>query len=292
MLLIDFSQVFVSNIMMHISLNGAPDIDKNTVREMILNSLRRYRVKFHRNYGELVLCCDDRVSWRKGIFPFYKAGRRTAREKSNVNWKLVFSCLEEIKVELIENLPYKVLQVETAEADDIIASLCHQFGQNSVIPRGEPIMIISGDKDFGQLQKYWNVQQYDPVHNKPIIINNPEMFILEHIMRGDRADGIPNFLSDDNTFVKPGARQTKMMTTNIEQWLNDGTAANGFIEDSILRFGFLRNDMLINLDNIPEKIQKTIIEMYKNIVPSKRSKLLNYFMKHRLSNHLSAINEF
>lgn len=46
------------------------------------------------------------------------------------------------------------------EADDIINSLVEytqEFGNY------EKVMIISGDKDFAQLQKYSNVDQYSPI---------------------------------------------------------------------------------------------------------------------------------
>ena len=53
-------------------------------------------------------------------------------------------------------MPYKVIQVERAEADDIIGTICTEHGQQL---GGEPILILSGDKDFQQLQTYSNVEQ-------------------------------------------------------------------------------------------------------------------------------------
>ena len=63
-------------------------------------------------------------------------------------------------------------------------------------------MVLSGDKDFIQLQKYPFVSQYNPIQKKFMSGIDPKQYILEHVIKGDRSDGIPNFLSDDDTFVK------------------------------------------------------------------------------------------
>jgi hypothetical protein len=255
---------------------------------MILNSLRLYRTKFAKDYGDLVICCDDKNYWRKQIFPYYKAHRRADREKSPLDWNNIFTILNKIRDELKETFPWRVLQVETAEADDIIGTLCHRFGKILKADGVENILILSGDKDFGQLQKYANVEQFSPVTKKWIRINNPEAFLREHIMKGDRGDGIPNFLSGDNCIVA-GQRQKPLMSKKLDTWISLDPL--DFCNEMMLR-NYKRNEALVNLDMIPSEIQEQINNQYDNYQIPDRKGLLNYFIKKRLKHLMEHIGEF
>ena len=200
MILVDLNQVAISNLMVSLNSYGkGTEVNEDLVRHMVLNSLRSYRVKFNEEYGELVICCDNRKYWRKEIFPFYKASRKKYRENSDYDWTLIFETINKIRDELKEVFPYKVIDVLGAEADDIISVLTNNYATGWLSE--EKILIISGDKDFMQLQKYKSVSQYAPVLKKFLRTKNPDRFLKEHILRGDPGDGIPNFLSPDNSFV-------------------------------------------------------------------------------------------
>ena len=181
------NQISVASVMMHLHMSKSKEIDENMVRHMILNSLRMYRTRFSSEFNELVLCYDSKHYWRRDYFPEYKSGRRKTREKSSHDWDAIFICLNQIKDELRNNLPYKFLEVYGAEADDIIGTLCSEYS--------EEIMIISGDKDFIQLQKYPNVKQFSPITKKTVNGKNPGAYLKEHIFKGDSSDGVPNVLS-------------------------------------------------------------------------------------------------
>ena len=211
---------------------------------MILNSIRLYRQQFNEKYGEVILTYDSKHYWRREYFPQYKAGRKKGREKDNKDWDKIFGVLNKIKAEFKDNLPYKYLEVYGCEADDIIATLC----KNN---QDEKIMIISGDKDFIQLHKYPNVKQYSPILKKYVNDHNPDTYIKEHILKGDTSDGVPNVLSPDNTFVD-GIRQRPLGRKKIETWLDI------HIDDlpEEVKRNYQRNDKLINLDNIPEELEK------------------------------------
>jgi len=254
---------------------------------MVLNSIRLYKGKFGKQYGELVICCDDKNYWRKQIFPYYKAHRKTDREKSPLDWNKIFTVLNKIRDELKENFPYRVLQVETAEADDIIGTLCNRFGRTLKAEGEEPILILSGDKDFGQLQKYANVEQFSPITKKWIRINNPEAFLREHIMKGDRGDGVPNFLSGDNVIVT-GQRQKPLMSKKLDTWISLDPV--DFCNDMMLR-NYKRNESLVNLGMIPSHISDNINKKYDEYVIPKKG-LLNYFIKNKLKNLMEHIGEF
>ena len=288
MILLDLNQVMISNLMVQIGNNRNNEIEEDLVRHMVLNSIRLYKGKFGKQYGELVICCDDKNYWRKQIFPYYKAHRKTDREKSPLDWNKIFTVLNKIRDELKENFPYRVLQVETAEADDIIGTLCNRFGKTLKAEGEEPILILSGDKDFGQLQKYANVEQFSPITKKWIRINNPEAFLREHIMKGDRGDGIPNFLSADNVIVV-GQRQKPLLSKKLDTWISLNPV--DFCNEMMLR-NYKRNESLVNLDMIPSEIQEQINNQYDTYQIPERKGLLNYFIKKRLKNLMEHIGEF
>jgi len=283
MILIDLNQVLISNLMQQIGSNPNVKLEESLIRHMVLNSLRSYARQFKSKYGDIVVACDSKKYWRRDVFPFYKAHRKTDREKSAFDWHLIFETLNKIREELKENFPYRVLEVEGAEADDIIAVLTARMSPN------EDILILSSDKDFVQLQKYPNVYQYSPILKRFIKTENPAEFIKEHIIRGDRGDGIPNFLSPDNTFVL-GERQKVINKKKLSEWI--GSNPEDFCTTDIMLRGYKRNQMLVDLDYIPENIKEQIVERYSATKPANRQKMLNYFIENRLRNLIDVLDEF
>jgi 5'-3' exonuclease len=284
MILVDLNQIMISNLMRQIGYmgNGDNGINENLVRHMVLNSLRKYRSQFKNKYGEMILCCDNKNYWRKQKFPYYKASRKKTREESDLDWPNIFESLNRIKDELSETFPYKTLEVESTEADDIIAIIVKHHSQEN------PILILSGDKDFVQLQKYPNVAQYSPIQKKYIRNDNPQQFIKELIMRGDRSDGVPNFLSKDDTFMN-GGRQRPLIKRRINEWL--GMKPEEFCTEEMLR-NYKRNEELIDLDFVPESIEQQILEEYDKPISGNRSKLMPYFIDKQLKNLMENIGDF
>ena len=283
-ILIDGSQFLISSLMSQIKFQK--DVSEDMIRHILLNSIRMYRAKFVKEYGEVVICMDNKDHWRKDVFKHYKANRKKVIADSELNWKDIFDCMNKIRSELKEYFPYRVIDVESAEADDIIATMVDKFG--SPLNTGEKILILSGDKDFIQLHVYGNVSQYDPVRKKWINHDDPAMFLNEHILKGDSGDGIPNVLSVSDCFVrdlrqKPLTKGTKekLMAENAEDW----TDYNAY-------GGYTRNRMLIDLTYIPSEIQEKIINTYEEVKPATKQKMLNYFMEHKLKNLMDVIEEF
>ena len=283
MILIDLQQVLISNLMQQIGFNSKIELDENLIRHMVLNSLRSYSKQFKSKYGELVIACDSKKYWRRDVFPFYKAHRKKDREKSNLDWHSIFECLNKIREELKENFPYRVLEIEGAEADDIIAVLTARYAPS------QDILILSSDKDFVQLQKYPSVVQYSPILKRFLKTDDPTHYIKEHIIRGDKGDGIPNFLSPDNTFII-GERQKVINSKKLDQWLK-ADPSEFCVTDNMLR-NYKRNQMLVDLDFVPENIKAQIVEAYDNAKPCNRQKMLNYFIDKRLQNLLEVFDEF
>ena len=279
MILVDMNQISLASVMMHLHMNDG-ELDEEMVRHMILNSVRMYRTMFNEDFGEIVLTYDSRAYWRKEIFPQYKAGRKKGRESDGKDWNSIFGVLNQIKEEVREFLPYKVVETYGAEADDVIAIVCKHY-------QSEKIMIVSGDKDFIQLQKYENVKQYSPITKKHINGFDPVVYIKEHILKGDKSDGVPNVLSPDHTFTD-GLRQRPLTSKRIESIL----AQDIDDLDDELKRNYQRNDKLINLDNIPEELEQCILDDFKGATCGDRSKLLNYFIEKRLKGLTEQIGEF
>ena len=281
MILIDYSQIALSNIIVQ-KLN-----DEQMIRHMILNSIRMYNKKYREEYGQMVICVDGFNTWRKEYFPQYKQHRKKNRQESDLDWSFIFESLNEIRQDLQENFPYKVIHIEGCEADDVIGALTietQEFGKN------EPIMIISSDKDFIQLQRYKNVKQFSPIQKKAVTDKNPRKYLFNHIMRGDAGDGIPNILSGDNTFVE-GIRQSPMTTKKLEHFLHNADKLSEVMTSEEYR-NFQRNKNLIDLHAIPKVHYKTIIDNYDNQKIAMRMKVLNYLIKNRCNNLIESVEEF
>lgn len=285
MIIVDLNQVMLSNLLMQLGNHTNAQVEENMVRHMILNSLRSYKVKFADEYGEMIIACDNTNYWRKQKFPYYKANRKKNIEASELNWKSIFECMNKIRSELKEYFPYRVIDVESAEADDIIATLVSKFG--SELNTGEKILILSGDKDFIQLHTYGNVEQYDPTRKKWIKHDDPERFLHEHILKGDAGDGVPNVLSPDNVFVV-GDRQRPLTAKKLEKIM--GTDLEEM--DTTIARNYSRNACLIDLSFTPDYIRDKVMEQYNAQENRDRSKLLNYFIANKLKNLTEHLSEF
>ena len=281
--LIDLNQVLISNLMQQINSNPKIKLDENLIRHMVLNSLRSYIKQFKEKYGNIIICCDSRKYWRRDVFPFYKSNRKKARDESGFDWTLIFETLNKIRDELKENFPYKVIDVEGAEADDVIGVLSARLSPS------EDILILSSDKDFIQLQKYPNVTQYSPILKRFVTADNPHLYVKEHIIRGDRGDGIPNFMSADNVFAL-GERQKVINKKKLDEWMK--LKPEEFCVNEHMLRGYKRNQMLVDLDFIPETLSAQIVETYENVKPGNKQKMFNYFVEKKLMNLMEVLQEF
>jgi len=277
MILVDMSQIMMASIMMQMHMSKKSEPDEEMVRHMILNSLRMYRTRFLSEFGEMVLCYDSRHYWRRDYFPEYKHSRRKSRGTDDKNWDIIFNCLNTIKEEIKSNMPYKSVEVYGAEADDVIATLCSESSNE--------VMILSGDKDFIQLQKFPNVKQYSPITKKMINGINADDYLKEHVLKGDTSDGVPNVLSPDNTFVD-GIRQRPLSKKKI------ATMVEGDFPNDEVKRNYQRNKKLIDLTCSPDELRSEILDTYKSAPVNDRSKILNYFIKQRLKTLTESIGEF
>ena len=288
MIIIDMNQISLASLMMHLNMTKKKEPDEDMVRHMILNSVRMYRTMFNKEYGEVILTYDSKHYWRRDFFPQYKLNRKKGRETDNKDWDAIFTVLNKIKSEIKENLPYKFLEIYGAEDDDIIATICKHSQLEKDKTKNEKIMIVSGDKDFIQLQRHTNVKQYSPILKKEINGHDAETYIREHIIKGDSGDGVPNVLSPDNTF-SDGLRQRPLGKKKIENILID--VDNDSLQENVKR-NYQRNKTLIDLTKLPQELENEILDKFRCAPFGDRSKLLNYFIKSRLKELTESIGDF
>lgn len=294
MIVIDYSQTIISNLMVEIGNRNDAPIEVDLLRHMVVNTIRSHKQKFGREFGEVVIACDSKKYWRKQHFPYYKANRKKSREDSGFDWPLIFDTINLIKEEFKAIFPYRVIEVEGAEADDIIATLAEWSATNDLVQKGlveEPkkFLIISGDHDFYQLQKYEHVKQYSPVQKKFVKGDStPEQYVLEHILKGDKGDGIPNILTEDDAIVK-NIRQKPVTQKKITEWVND---INLLLKDSTLNRNYHRNKTLVDFSCIPVDLKNNIINTFVNASNGDKSKLLDYFIANRMKQMIEHLEEF
>ena len=283
MIIIDYNGIAMGNIIVN---QKRMDMNEDTIRHMILNSIRMHVKKHKAEYGQVVIACDG-GSWRRDVFPQYKWARRNNRTESSLDFDLIFKCLNMVRDEISQNMPYKVVHIPNVEADDIIGTLVEQtqeFGQH------EDIMIISADKDFIQLQKYGNVKQYSPMTKKFIKDDNPHSYLFEHILKGDSSDGIPNVLSGDDTFVE-SIRQSPMTKKKIQDYVENAENLELYMSSEIYR-NYKRNQLLVDLAYVPTEIKKSIIDTSEAVKVPHRMKILNYLIKNRCKLLIECIEDF
>lgn len=283
MIIIDYSQVCISAFFANFK---NADISVDYFRHLVLNSIRFIKTQF-REYGEVVIAVDSGNVWRKQVFPYYKANRSKDKDTSDIDWNLVYQYIAQIRDEIDQYFPYKVIKVDGAEADDIIGVLINEFG--SPIVSSDKHIIISADKDFIQLQKYMNVTQYDPIREKEIVGNAKE-YLFEHIIRGDSGDGVPSIRSADAVFIEK-IRQKPI----TQKWIDELKSKSEdelrvyLTEQGLIQY-YDRNKAIIDLDNTPADLKEKILAKYNE--PKKGSNIAQYFIDNGLKILYTHINEF
>ncbi len=279
----DYSGIALASIIIN------KTFEESLIRHMILNSIRMYRSRYLEEYGEIVLACDGPNNWRRSAFPQYKANRKKGRDESTFDWNEAFRILHLVREEIKENFPYKVIHIDQCEADDIIGTLVNLKSDVPIAP--EPVMIVSSDRDFVQLQKFPNVKQYSPILKKEVVESNPRLFLQTHIIKGDKGDGVPNILSEDNVFVE-GFRQTPMSKKKIDNIIEDLDDGELLYAASWYR-NYCRNKKLIDLTETPSDLKRQIINSFEEQDPwSNKGNVFPYLVSKNCNELIKSVQEF
>lgn len=308
MFFVDYNQVALANIFMFLKeLKG--DVSEKEVKDIcrhgIITSLISYKKKFSQEYGEIIITADYGNYWREDIFPEYKANREKGREESNLNWDLIFKCLNDIRDEIKETFPWRLLRVPRCEADDIIAILCkytqnNEFSSSGMFDEPQSTLIIASDGDNQQLTIYDNVRQWCPrkkAYLPKLSKKELKMYTIEHVVKGDSGDGIPNIFMHENFFVeKTGKARQKSVTQNVlDLFFEHGQGAFELLpmekQETESKYRqrinqawrrYEQNAKLVLYENIPSEIEKSILESYHNSTPvGSVDAVRKYFIKNR-----------
>jgi len=285
MVIVDFNGIGIGSIMGQISRGEV--LSEELIRHVIINNLRVYRNKYPKHeFGEMVIACDS-YSWRRDIFPQYKASRNVTKDTDKNDWDEIFRILDVVIADLKENFPYPVIKVDRAEADDIIGALVNYKDQ----PLGaEKVAIISADKDFIQLHDKGRVIQFSPMQQKMVKETSPARYAFEHLMKGDSGDGVPNVLSPDNSFTDK-IRQTPMRMKVINEWWEHRDNLKSVMPEEAFR-NYMRNRELINLDRTPTNIKESSIEQLESYKYPKEGSVLNFLIEKRMNLLIECAGEF
>ena len=265
--------------------------NKNFIKHLFLSKLLFLKKKFEVVSSDIIICIDS-SSWRKKIFPHYKAARKKHREESEVDYELLFKTVDEFYTELKDTFPFFVLKHEQLEADDWIAIVARLYEE-----RKEDVMIVSTDKDFHQLHTS-KIRQFD--HIKSVIIKTADTQLekIIKILNGDPGDGIPNIFSDDDTFVTEGKRQKPLGEKKALKLIQEAIEQKKTLDDLIAEKGYAanytRNRRLIDLDLIPVQVKDKALEVFLSTIPKKFNPLFlaSYFDSNKLRIMADRIEEF
>ena len=260
------------------------EFDENVdlIRHVIYNQIRRYNLEFREEFGQMILCMDHTNNWRKQTFPLYKANRKKNRKNDDHDWDNIYRVLDEIREELVNKSPFNTIRIEGAEADDIIGAIC-ELNNNP-----EPILIVSPDKDFVQLQRYPNVKQWSNLQKKWVEPDQDAVSDLEmKVLRGDTGDGVPNVLSEDNVLIEEGLRQVPLSKKKVAMLLQDPEALGTTVARRIIR-----NRNMIDLTRTPENIKTESMKQLQEGAKGSVTGLMTVFTKHKMKLHMESLPDF
>lgn len=252
---------------MHVQ--GKDVIDVGLFRHYMINSILSTKATHGKKFGEIVIAIDGRNYWRKGVFPHYKAHRKAHREKSTIDYDAFYAAVNQVKHELKTVFPYKVIEVEGAEADDVIGVLA-SIAQ-------EPTLIYANDGDFEQLLRNPACKQYRTI-TKKWIADKPlpeiEWDLFYKICKGDAGDGIPSCINPNDCFVTK-TRQKPLSEKTIRDWYSNGIPPN-------VSERFFENKRLIDLREVPAEIKESILAEFSKEPVGSKGLIYKYLMENDL----------
>lgn len=260
------------------------DVVENNVRSDVIEKIHKYSKENGAKFEDAILAFEG-GSWRKKIYPYYKANRKVKKEENHDLIEFSNKFVKELK----EVFPFMFLQQRWCEGDDIISIVARYKHVD------DTLVIISRDHDFLQLignrvylynpfkKEYVTKERvYEHSSKKDIFVEwnlrTPEdaaMMRRFHVLRGDAGDGIPNIISDDDVFVNPTKKQRPFGPKRIlDKFFTNDEEKNKLEMKKIFQEhdkNCKRNQKLIDLRSTP----KQLVELVLNQIRNHKSKELN-----------------
>jgi hypothetical protein len=284
-IIVDFSGTIHAAVFAAANAGGNTSPDEAFLRHIILGQVRKIRRDFSKRFGrDLVFAMDSRTGyWRTQAFPEYKHARREGRKASPMNWEVIFRHLNKITKELEANLPARMIGVDKAEADDVIAALVKErpFGDGEVL-------IISNDHDMRQLHGP-DVIQWFPAAGKLEREESPDWYLSSQVVKGDPGDGVPNIFSPRDFFLKKtkGMRQPQVTMRRVQRIISGEERL-----DKAAKARLVENAKMVDLALAPGWIADEVVDKYLNYKMPSKAKLMGYMIAHNLDKHLANIGDF
>lgn len=307
-MVVDLSNIMFRTIYSDKNIKRADDVSIEFLRHIALNSILDYLKKVRAKFpGRQVLTvlAHDNGSWRNSIFEYYKWSRRQVDPNMSEHEKefkdRCYACFDQLTNEAGEHYPFLSLKVRNCEADDICAWVASEYGKDT------EVVLVSSDKDIKQLA-IGKVYSLAPVHGSGDKkwfqfknVDEQNAYVFDLVLRGDGGDGIPNVLSDEDTFAKKEKRQTPMTKKQIEllsSSVKKGDPLFSGVLNTHVASRFALNLELIdlresrNLPLIHHSELKNQLEASRATLQSRKEALYRYFAQNGLTRHLSNIELF
>jgi hypothetical protein len=279
MIFVDFSPLTISNNFSNMSGKGEKKSYPNPeeLRIILWSALGDLNAQHRHRYGKMCVAMDNKPYWRSEIFPHYKKNRKKLGDE--IHWGII----NEMELRLKDHTPWKIISIPTLEADDIIGTLAPIMAQK------EECLIVSPDGDFRQLQIHENIHQIDIIRGRDMSCENPELFLREAFICGQTKDGIPNMLSDADTFVDPTKRQKPMTAKRKREFLKTDPA---FWDDKTHLARYRENEKLIDLAKIPDDIKRKVKYEFALWPTTGKKPLRKYFVENRMAQCADNVRNF
>lgn len=253
-ILIDFNNLAFRYFFLKEVAVYTPKPNFDVWRYMVCEVIHKW-MYLEKGINEVVIAVDDRNPWRKSYFSRYKESRKKKRDKTDVDFKLLYGAIDKLAADLKHFMPYKVLKVRGAEADDIIAILAMEN-------RGQSI-VISNDEDYLQLCSDY-VRVWNPKNKKYSQCDDTELFIVRKSLMGQAKDDIFNVITPNDWGQTPetmGKRKPGFGPKSCDKVINEGYKE--WLEKKDLQDNFKRNRILMDFGYIPQSMRNRIMTSYK-----------------------------
>ena len=197
---------------------------------------------------DYIFAMDDRVSYsfRKKLYPEYKAHRALVKRSYQIQPikdYIVNVIFKELEVE--ETYGYRLIKIEGAEGDDVIATALLNFKDKYLAS-----MLVASDHDFLQIDGVREFDLFGKEAKRDLggEIVSADDYLLGKILMGDKSDNIKQ------VFPKCGPKTAL-------KWTKDKAALKNILKESQdAASRYLLNKKIISFKEIPSELSNTILE--------------------------------
>ena len=242
-LIVDYSNMMYRTV--HVAFNEDPtDTEFSYWKHLMINCIKGYIETFKPDH--LIFALDNKKKlWRHEIYSDYKGQRNAQRAASPVDFEKFFPIAHKFRDELKKLMPnVYFVSADGIEADDFTAVII-----KSIASRCTEILNISTDKDFYQLYKYPNYKQWNPIKKTFCEVFDPQLYLQEKILCGDKSDNIPSVIP------RMGPGRAHKYVNRLDELFEEHPEAVEKYE---------MNKKLISFDFIPKEIENKILDIFKS----------------------------